>query len=321
MRPLRFALVAVGIGLLVLMVVWNDPAAIAASIRRVSWGFLLVLVFPVSLVMLFDTLGWRFAFARDRVPFRTLIGVRLAGEAFNMATPTAALGGEAVKAWMLRGTVPLDVSLPSVIVAKTTITIAQGLFLLIGVAIAWTTAMPDSALLRAMQWLLVLEALALAGFVVGQMAGLLARVERLLDRLGWHPGRGRGVLERVDDVLGRFYRERGGRLALSVLFHLLAWLLGVLEAYVILRLLDVPGTTLVTATLIEAFGTAIKFATFLIPASLGALEGGYAATFAALGLASSTGVSFSLVRRVREAAWIAVGLALFAVMRPRRAAP
>src|SRR2546425_5565398 len=85
--------------------------------------------------MVFDPLGWRFAFLREGVAFRTLLGVRLAGEAFNLATPTAALGGEAVKAWLLRGRVPLDASVPSVIVAKTTITIAQGLFLLLGIAL------------------------------------------------------------------------------------------------------------------------------------------------------------------------------------------
>ncbi|MBI3637679.1 MAG: flippase-like domain-containing protein [Candidatus Rokubacteria bacterium] len=318
MRALRVALVLVGFALLAAMIAWNDPAAILASIRRLGWGLLLIIVFPATLVMVFDTLGWRFAFERDRVPFPLLVTVRAAGEAFNMATPTAALGGEAVKAWLLRGTVPLEESLPSVIVAKTTITIAQGLFLLIGVAMAWTSAMPDSTLLRAMQWLLVIEALGLAGFVVGQTGGLLARFERLIDRIGLHPGRGRGVLGRVDDVLARFYRERPGRLTLSIGFHLIAWLLGVIETYLILHLLEIP-VSLTTATLIEAFGAAIKFATFLIPASLGALEGGYAATFAALGLAASTGVSFSLVRRVREAAWIAVGLLAFALMRPRTA--
>ncbi len=316
MGALRVVLVAAGVLLLGVMVATNDPAAIAASLGRVGWGFLLILVFPVSLVMLFDTLGWRYAFSRDRAPFPLLVAVRLAGEAFNVATPTAALGGEAVKAWLLRGRVPLDESLPSIIVAKTTITVAQGLFLLVGVVLAWTTAAPGSRLVLAMEWLLVVEALALAAFVASQMSGLLRRVERVLDRLGWHPERGRGVLGRVDDVLARFYRQRPVRLALSIVFHLLAWLLGAVEAYLILHLLGVPVSPL-SATLIEAFGAAIRFATFLIPASLGAMEGGYAATFAALGLAGSTGVSFSLVRRVREAVWVGVGLLAFALLRPR----
>ena len=66
----------------------------------------------------------------------------------------------------------------------------------------------------------------------------------------------------------------------------------------------------------SAFGAAIRFATFLIPGSLGAMEGGYAAIFAALGLGSTTGLTFSLVRRVREAVWIALGLFVFALTRP-----
>jgi hypothetical protein len=41
------------------------------------------------------------------------------------------------------------------------------------------------------------------------------------------------------------------------------------------------------------------------------------ATFATLGLSSTTAISFSLVRRLREAFWVALGLVAFAVMRPR----
>jgi len=72
---------------------------------------------------------------------------------------------------------------------------------------------------------------------------------------------------------------------------------------------------------IEAFGTAVRFATFLIPASLGVLEGGYVVTFAALGLGSTTAVSFSLVRRIREAVWVGLGLVAFAATRSRTEAP
>ena len=75
-----------------------------------------------------------------------------------------------------------------------------------------------------------------------------------------------------------------------------------------------------TATIIEALGTAVRFATFLVPASLGALEGGYVATFTALGLAPSAGIAFGLARRVRELVWIAVGFAAFAAIRPGPAA-
>jgi len=302
------------VGLLAVLVATNDPAAILASIVQLSWRLAIVLCFPVVLVMVFDTLGWRFAFLQEGVAFRTLLWVRLAGEAFNVATPTAALGGEAVKAWLLRGLVPLDTSVPSVIVAKTTITIAQGLFLLLGIVLAFAGTLPGSPLLYGMLWLLAIETVALAGFVVAQTRGLLGWGGRLVAQLGLEHGHGE-ALGRIDEVLARFYRTAPWRLVLSLAFHLVAWLLGSLEAWLILQFLGV-SVSLTTATVIESFGTAVRFATFLIPASLGALEGGYVVTFAALGLGPATAVAFSLVRRVREAAWVGLGLLVFALARP-----
>ena len=52
--------------------------------------------------------------------------------------------------------------------------------------------------------------------------------------------------------------------------------------------------------MIEAFGTGVRFATFLVPASLGVQEGGFVVTFVALGLSAADGVAFGLVRRLRE---------------------
>ncbi len=296
----------------------NDPQAILHSIVQLSWRLAIVLCFPVALVMVFDTLGWRFAFLRDCVAFPTLVWTRLAGEAFNLATPTAALGGEAVKAWLLRGRAPLDASVPSVIVAKTTITIAQGLFLLVGLLVAWAGTLPGSTLLHGMSWLLAVETVALAGFVVAQTRGMLAWSGRLLAQFGV-PAVTAEALGRIDDVLARFYREAPGRLALSIGCHLVAWLLGSIETWLILGFLGVP-VSLTAATVIEAFGTAIRIATFLIPASLGTQEGGFVITFAALGLSAPAAVSFSLVRRIREVVWMGIGLGAFAALRPRAGA-
>src|SRR2546426_11905807 len=172
LKYLRFALLALGVALLAALVVQNDPAAVLGSIVDLSWRLVIVLCFPVALVMLFDTLGWRFAFLREAVDFRALVVARLAGEAFNLTTPTAALGGEAVKAWLLRSHAPIDASLASVIVAKTTITLAQALYLLLGVVVAWRTVLSGSLLLYGMLWLLAIEAVALAGFVLVPPRGL-----------------------------------------------------------------------------------------------------------------------------------------------------
>ena len=224
MRYVHALLFLLGAALLAVLVARNDPAAIAAAIARLSWRILIVLCFPITLAMLFDTLGWHFAFRHDRVAFRTLVSARLAGEAFNVTT--ASVGGEAVKAWLLRPSVPLGESLPSLIVSKTTITIAQGLFLLFGVALAWRTARPDSPVLYGMEVLLVVEVAAVAGFVATQVFGLIGRAGRLLGRLGTHVFGARDTLVQVDDVLVRFYREEPRRLALSIACHFVGWLVG-----------------------------------------------------------------------------------------------
>jgi hypothetical protein len=142
--------------------------------------------------------------------------------------------------------------------------------------------------------------------------------QRLLQRIGVRPSGSGETLRRVDRGLASFYRREPRRLLLSIAFHLVAWLLGSVEAYLTLRFLGVD-VSLTTATVIEAFGAGIRFATFMIPASVGALEGGYAVTFGALGLGSSTGVAFGLARRVREIVWVGAGLIAFAVMRGRPA--
>lgn len=314
-RGIRLILLACGIGLFSALVIGIGPSAITSSFVQLSWRLLVILWFPFVLVTAFDTLGWRFAFARDRVPFRMLLAARMAGEAFNATTPTASMGGEGIKAWLLREQVSIDASLPSVIVAKTTITIAQGLFLLLGIGVAARVLSPGSALLQVMQWMLVVEAVAVGGFVLVQISGMVTRAGRLLAWVGLLDCRGGAeMLGRLDRALSAFYRREPRRLLLSIGCHFVGWVLSAFETYLILHFLGTP-VSLATATIVEAFGTAVRFATFMVPAHFGALEGGHVAAFLALGLEAATGLSFSIVRRVREAAWVGLGFLMLAERR------
>lgn len=315
-RAIRLGLLACGAIGLVILVVQIGPTTVLTAISGMGWRLLLVLCFPFALITLFDTLGWHFAFARSRVPFGVLLGARLAGEALNMTTPTAQVGGEAVKAWLLRHHVSFDESLPSVIVAKTTITIAQGALLVVGIVCALFILPTDSLLVRGMGWLLLVEVVAIAGFIAVQMAGVVAGGRRLLDTLslGWITQRLEPWLG-VDRALAGFYRNEPRRLLLSFSCHFVGWLVSVLETYLIFHFLDVP-VSLGGAAVIEAFGTAVRFATFLVPGGLGVLEGGHVAASVALGFEAAAGMSFSLVRRVREVAWVGVGFVALAAMRP-----
>src|SRR5882672_2775620 len=66
-RALRAALLIAGAALFALLVWQIGPRAIAASFARLGVSLFIVLVFPFCLITAFDTLGWRYAFRRDRV--------------------------------------------------------------------------------------------------------------------------------------------------------------------------------------------------------------------------------------------------------------
>jgi uncharacterized protein (TIRG00374 family) len=312
MRAVKAVLLVLGVILLGVLVYRVGADPILEALGRLTWWQFGLVCLPYAVITAADTLGWRFAFARDRAPFWRLYGARLAGEALNVVTAVGAVGGEAAKAWLVRRDVAYEESVPSVIVAKTTITLAQALFLLLGLLLAWLTLPASVDLVRAMTWLLVVEILALGGFLGAQLSGLVARGGRLLRMLGAIESI--AYAERLDQALRDYYRTEWRRFGLSLGFHLAGWVLGALDTLVILWALGVTASV-TTATIVEALGSGVRFATFLVPASLGPSEAANAAAFAALGFGAGAGLAFSFIRRARQAVWVVIGLTVLLAMR------
>ncbi len=313
MRAFRSLSVAIGLAILAILVALvGKDETLAATARALGWQSLLVCL-PFALIMAVDTLGWRYAFAYDRVPFLRLMAARVAGEAVNVMTAVAPVGGDAIKVWFLGPHVPYRESVASVIIAKTTITLSQTLFLLLGVAVALALSV-DARLVAAMLWLLLVELVGAGGFLLVQVTGLLGRGARRLARFG--KLKAIASAENLDQTLQSFYRRQWRRFSLSMGFHLLGWLMGVLETWLFLQVLHVPAS-LATAVVIETLGSAVRFATFFMPGSLGALEGANAAAFAALGFGAQAGLAFSLLRRLRQVVWIGLGVLVLLVARGR----
>lgn len=313
MRGLKGALLLVGLGLFGLILWRVGIGAVLAALRPVGWG-VLVLVLAYLPVWLLDTLGWKFAFppGAPRVPVLRLFRIRLSGEAFNVLTPTLDVGGEAVKAFLLaREGVPTVQALASVVVAKTSLAVAEVLFLLAGLAVAMRLFALPVALQQGMGLTVLLGGVGVGAFIVLQRRGLFAALAGLSRRLGlarrfWREQA--GTVAALDEAL-RAYYARPGRGALSVGFHLMGWVAGVAEVALILWFLDLPLSA-ASALALEAGHQLSRAAGFFIPAKLGAQEGGNLLVFSALGFPAALGVAVSLLRRVRELAWVAVGLAL-----------
>lgn len=326
MRALRAALFFSGVAIVAFLVIRVGAGALGSVLSRLSWWQLLLVCLPYGLIMVIDTLGWRYAFAGARPPYLRMLAARTAGEALNIVTALGSVGGEAVKVWLLRPGIPYDESVPSIVIAKTTSTIAQTLFLLLGLITALTMLALDTRIISTMLVLLAVETILVGGFLATQLTGLVKRAGRLLAWSGLIEATSHA--ERLDANLRLFYRHRWRRFLLSITCHLCGWILGVLETLVILSVLEIPAG-IPAATVIETLGSGVRFASFLVPGSLGVLEGAYTGIFAALGLGASAGLAFSLVRRARQVVWIGVGLLVLVAARaqamsagavPRRAA-
>jgi putative membrane protein len=308
-RLLRLLLLAVGLGFIAWLVWDLGPSAVWSAIRTLSWRLGLLVLFPYCVAIALDTLGWSVLLPGCGVRWGALAAARLAGESANLLTPTASVGGEPLKAYLVRDRLPLDEGLASVVVDKTTTVMGQAVFLGAGLAVALLALQPPRTLVLTMAGLLAAEITGAGAFALVQIRGSVAAVGRVLRRLGLGSvERHQEMLSDVDRRLASLYRQRPARVALSALLHALGWAVGGLEIYLVLTLADVP-VSLVTALVLEAVGSAVRFATFMIPGSLGALEAGNVAVFAAFGLPGAMGLSFSLVRRLREGTWAVVGLA------------
>jgi uncharacterized membrane protein YbhN (UPF0104 family) len=156
-------------------------------------------------------------------------------------------------------------------------------------------------------------------FVGAQRFGLFRIVERSLPglaaRVGWNVGGLPGLHEAVVEL----YRDPAA-LWRSGAWHMVSWLLGVLETWVAMRAIGVP-VTLGQAVVIESLGQAVRSAGFVIPGALGVQEGGTVLICAMFGIPADQAIALVLVRRVRDVISGVPGTVAWRVMLGGGAAP
>jgi uncharacterized membrane protein YbhN (UPF0104 family) len=323
MRALRTGVQLLGLAVFAWLAVAAGPADVLRELGRLDLRALALLI-PYTVVFLLDTLGWWFAFPRGharRIGFPALVRIRAAAESVNMLVPSATLAGEPVKVWLAaaRG-VPALEGAQSVVVAKTTITLAQLLFVIVTALACARTVGADSALRRGFFIVTVVSSSIVALLFWLQARGLfttlLAAARALGIRMSSLSAR-EPVLADIDARITAFYREHPWRVLASTAFYLAGWLAGVAEVWLAVRLLgaDVAGaadTNWLRALAIEAAAGVAKAVGTFAPGSLGVQDSSIAFAFRVCGLPVTLGISYAILRRVRELVWVALGLVLLA---------
>jgi uncharacterized protein (TIRG00374 family) len=325
MSRLTAALLLLGILVLAGLVVHIGPSTLIEELRKLGGNLFWVLLASVA-SYLFDALGWRATLGRhaERIGFTRLFMARMAGEAVNFTTPAAYLGGEPMKAYLLsRYNVPLVDGLASVVTAKTTMTLAQALFILMGIGLGLALLNRTSDVILAAFAGVAILGLGIGFFIVLQRRGLFVGIFRLLERIGlrvqWLKER-EHKLQALDEAIGDFYARDTRGFIWALLFFFLGWAIESLEVYLVLYFLGQPVDFFVAFS-ITALVVLVKGGTAFIPGSLGAQEAGTLVLFTAFGYTPAVAVTFAIVRRLREIFWIAFGLLALAAENRRAVQP
>lgn len=312
LKGLRILGVLIGLsiaGYLLHEVGWSS---IKHSLGMLRWGYVPVLIYPASWILL-NTQGWRWAMHErfSKTPLFRLAGIRVAGETFNSLLPSGYVGGEPLKAKLLAREMPFAEATSSVLIAKAAQSI--GLVLFVGIGLTLGTRQGHAgATQRSTLISLFILSLGIGLFTLLLTRRSFSRLGRWLHRVtknAWLQ-RQEDRLVALDDSIGTFYREGKQRFLVSVAWHLAGWLSGAMEVAIIFFLLGHP-IPWQSAWFIGAMAQLAAIIGLLVPAGVGLYEGGHYMAASMLGLPPALGLSVSLIRRVREVFWDALGLYFF----------
>ena len=308
----RVLLLAAGLALFAWFVQRAGVGEIWRTCSNLGWLAPLALV-PYAAIYAADTLGWRFAFAGSAslpVSFWRLYLIRWCGESMNHVVPSAYIGGESIKVYLLhkRG-VAVGQAAAGVIVGRTLQMLTQVMFIALGAAAFLWIADPGSQVRRGMAFALAGSVVAVAGLFWLQSHGMFSTLFRVLLKLRLRFASlesKREKLEQVDRQVTDFYRNDRRRLAMSTGGYFTGWLLDTLDIYLVAWLLGMPiGWT--EALAVEAFISVAKMLGLFVPGALGVQESGIVLVCRLAGLPDALGVAYAIIRRGRDVVYASIG--------------
>ena len=257
----------------------------------------------------------------QKVPLRELFRVKIISDGFNLILPSASLGGDAMRAFLIKEQVPLSIGVPGVLFDKTIEFIASIVFLGSGLLLGLLALRLPVALIVPAVVSLAITSTGIALLVVLQKGGLTRGLLKLSAPL---PAARRWVLKReskflaMDQSLGPLYTRSNHRALLPGALHILSRCAGVVEIMVILAVLGAP-VSFVQALFIATIVTSANTAFFLFPGQWGVTESVHVLVLQSMGYPAAVGLSLGLIRRIRKLMF--VGLALVLLELKKRSSP
>lgn len=307
-----------GAVLLALMLWQLDYAEVWHGLRRAGYWFFAVVALWAALYVL-NTFTWYVILRSEterRISFWRLYKITISGFALNYATPGGLMGGEPYRTLALSPKVGAECASSSVILFVMTHIFSHFWFWLLSVMLfllTGTLTLPLAVLLAAA------TAFCLLGiwfFIRGYKKGFAVRAMKVLGHLpfirGWacrYIDNHREVLEQIDHRIAALHRQNPRTFCLALGSELSCRILSALEIYFILLVLH-PSANFIHCILILAFTSLFANLLFFLPLQMGGREGGFYMSVRGMGMGASDGIFVSVIVRIRELIWTAIGLLL-----------
>ena len=266
----------------------------------------------------------------EYVGFWRVYRLTITGYALNYATPVGGLGGEPYRVLELSKDVSTQHATSSVILYAMMHFFAHFWFwftsIFIYLALAAVGDLPINTPIATVLGIIILFCLlAFYVFSKGYRNGLVVNVLSWIGHIpglkGWS-GRFREKhaesLQNIDEQIAALHAEDKRAFYKSLLLEYLSRIVQSSEVLFMLLLFGIDNgggfsgllITYLHSILIVSFTTLFANLIGFLPMQLGVQEGGFVLSIAALGLSAALGIFVSIICRVREIIWIAIGMLL-----------
>ena len=311
-------------------------ADLASTWRAVTAAgpFVLLGVAPFAIGMTFDAWGMvqLLRGLGHEATLSRMLPLRLASEALHITLPAGFLAADTATAVLLekRSRVPLRDGIVASVARKWLVMRSHGLYIAVAAVVGFAALDRIGGALRtpALPWLVLGSAVVPYALSVGVGATVLGRstagkLHALASRIPsrrlarWLASREHEAVA-TDAQVARL-RAAGSATWLAALAFLGAWCFEAFESALLLRLVG-ARVDLVSVFAAEAGLSMVRSIVVLAPSGLGVVDLGYATVMLVRGVEPGACAAFVLLRRAKEAVWVAVGYALLTAMRRQPAA-
>lgn len=300
------------IALIIYTTQWNEIVDVLRGAPKIYIFWYVIVSLLIATLL---TLKWKVILhaQRIKVPFHRLLAYRTVGYSIGYLTPTAHVGGEPIRAYLLkREGVHVNKAFAGVIIDKSTELMSNvAFFFVAALLIVNSVNVSDNMKLVILSISLIL--ILLMGMFIGGVLGKRSIFLDIFRSLRLNRIRKLKAIERnlaqVEKHIEAFYRNRKQHFLAVAAIMTTLWLLMFLEYYIAFQIIGHDAT--LTQIFLILTGVGLAYAV-PVPAAMGTLELGQLSAAKVLSLSAATGIALALIIRIRDIAWTIIGLGLTA---------